>query len=140
MSWDVLIVNSKEPINLEKDKGIDIESKEEVIEKLTNLFPDIDFSDVSWGILENTQADIEFNLGEDDNVGDNFLLHVRGGEDPVGEIVRMCLTYNWQAFDPGLERFIDLKNPKHNSYDQWHDYKEQILIKPIDKKPWWKFW
>src|SRR5437763_2712207 len=110
MSWDVLIVNTTVPINLEKDKGIEFSSKQEVINKLTAFFQDIDFSDPSWGILDNTKADIEFNLGDDDNIGDNFLLHVRGGEDPVGEIVKMCLAYNWQAFDPGLECFIDLSN------------------------------
>ena len=140
MSWDVLIVNTPVSIDLERDKGIDFSSKQEVIDKLTAFFKDIDFSDPSWGILDNIKANIEFNLGDDDNIGDNFLLHVRGGEDPVGEIVRMCLAYHWQVFDSGLDRFIDLSNPKLNSYEQWHEYKEQIFSKPLEEKPWWKFW
>lgn len=139
MSWDVLIINSKDKVDFEKGDWENFKSKSEVIQNLKTSFPEIDFTDPTWGIIDTSKVNIEFNLGDEEDLGNNFMIHVRAGLDPTGEIARMCFENNWQAFDLSEGDYIDLNNPTQDSFNNWQDFKDHV-INTIPKKPWWKFW
>jgi hypothetical protein len=137
MSWDILIFNSNKPVDFENSDLPEFDSREIVINKIKTTFPDSNWNDPSWGLLGNQQCSIEFNIGDDEAMGNHFMLHVRGGENPTTEIVKMCKQHDWIAFDISGERFLDEKYPEANSFDEWKSYRDQIVA---PQKPWWKFW
>ena len=137
MSWDIVILNSNKPISLEEGNLPNFDSRKSVINKIKKTFPDSDWGDQSWGILENHQGSIEFNMGDDEAIGDHFMLHVRGGQNPTGAIIEMCKQHGWIAYDASIEGFLDGEQPDKSSFNDWKDYRDQIAS---PRKPWWKFW
>jgi hypothetical protein len=85
-------------------------------------------------------VNIEFNLGRSEYIGKTFMLHVRGGNDSVGEITRMCRENNWIAFDISNGRFIDNDSPASESFERWIQYRDKIIQTGKAKKKWWRFW
>lgn len=138
MSWDILIMNSKEPVDFEKGDWPDFKSRQSVIDNIQSTFKDSDWSDSSWGTLTNEFADMEFNLGEGESLGNNFMLHVRGGSNVLSLILLMCVEHDWIAYDISNEKFIE-NGTDDSGFKDWVEYKEQIIGKEKTKKPWWKF-
>jgi hypothetical protein len=140
MSWDLIILNSTEPVDFEKENWKDFESTEYVANRIKKTFPESTWNDFSWGILETKFADIEFNIGNENDFGNNFLIHVRGGINPLGEIVRMCKENNWIAYDMSKESFVDFDNPNSDGFEKWKKFRNATFEENVkSKKPWWKF-
>jgi len=140
MSWDILIINSSKPVDFGKDEWANFESRTSTIKNIQQIFPDINWSDPSWGVLNNKRAVIEFNVGNKEDMGNTFMLHVRGGQNPTSEIVRLCQEFDWIAFDISGEKFIDNNQPTLDSFKQWESYRDKVINGTNNKKPWWKFW
>lgn len=140
MSWDILVMNSAKPVDFEKGDWSNFKSRQFVIESIKQTFPDSNWQDPSWGILDNDKAVIEFNIGDKEEMDNTFMLHVRGGQDPTGQIAKMCKQHNWIAFDISGEKFIDNSQPTSESFKQWEDYRDQVVSGSSKKKAWWKFW
>ncbi|MES2545857.1 MAG: hypothetical protein V4548_13305 [Bacteroidota bacterium] len=138
MSWDVLIINSEKPVDFEKDNWPNFLSKQKIINDITSIFPETNWDDSSWGILENEFADIEFNIGDNENIGNNFMLHIRGGKNPVKEIFKMCSQNSWIAFDLSSGNYID-ENLNQTGFNSWKKHRDEVISKEKVKKPWWKF-
>lgn len=140
MSWDILIINSNKPVDFEKDEWANFESRSSVIKNIERVFPDSNWSDPSWGVLNNERAVIEFNIGDKEDMDNIFMLHVRGGQNPTSEIAKLCRSFDWIAFDISSEKFIDNNQPTIDSFNQWESYRDQVVSGVTNKKPWWKFW
>jgi hypothetical protein len=140
MSWDILVMNSDKPVDFEKGDWSNFQSRQFVIDSVKRTFPDSSWQDPSWGILDNEKAVIEFNVGDKEEMDNTFMLHVRGGQDPTGQIAKMCNEHNWIAFDISGEEFIDNSQPTSNSFKEWENYKDQVVSGSPKKKVWWKFW
>jgi hypothetical protein len=85
MSWDIIVMDLppglKSVAELPKDfKPRPLGQRSDLIKKISAIFPNIDFSDPSWGILKADGCYIEFSMGPHDEVKD-FGLHVRGGDE-----------------------------------------------------------
>lgn len=118
MSWDILVMNSDRPVDLEKGDWSNFQSRQFVIKSVKQSFPDCNWQDPSWGILDNEKAVIEFNVGDEEEMDNTFMLHVRGGQDPTGQIAKMCKEHNWIAFDISGEQFIDNNQPTPDSFKE----------------------
>jgi hypothetical protein len=140
MSWDILIMNSNKPVDFEKGDWANFKSRQSVIDNIQKTFPDSNWDDPSWGILDNDKAVIEFNIGDKEEMDNTFMLHVRGGQDPTGEIERLCKQHDWIAFDISGEQFIDSYQPPTESFKEWESYRDHVVSGATSKKPWWKFW
>ena len=140
MSWDILIINSKEPVDFEKGDWSDFVSRQNVIENIKSTFPEVNWTDFSWGELTNEFADIEFNIGDEESIGNNFMLHVRGGSNVVNLIFSMCQQCGWIAYDLASEKFINSAED-NSGLKSLQDYKNQVIKfeNTKVKKPWWKF-
>ena len=140
MSWDILIMNSNRPVDFENGDWASFESRQSVIECIRKTFPDSNWDDPSWGILDNEKAVIEFNIGSKEQMDNTFMLHVRGGQDPTGEIVRMCTQSDWIAYDISNDHFIDNSQPASDSFKKWESYRDHVVSGATNKKPWGKIW
>ena len=140
MSWDILIINSNKPVDFENGDWAKFHSKQSVIASIQQTFPDSNWDDTSWGILDNEKAVIEFNIGDKEDMDNTFMLHVRGGQNPTGEIAKMCRQHDWIAYDISGEQFIDNKEPTTDSFQNWERFRDHVVRDKTNKKPWWKFW
>lgn len=128
MSWDVIFLKSK--IDLE-DPNLDLEplgNKTEIINKLTRLIPDLDFSDRDWGMLSTEYFSIEFNIGREEIV-DSLMLHIRGGGDPLVIIKAICDETNWGALDTQNTQFIETDNISKDSWETFQAYRDKVIGK-----------
>ncbi|CAN5510166.1 hypothetical protein BH10BAC2_BH10BAC2_37280 [soil metagenome] len=140
MSWDILVMNSNKPVDFEKGDWDNFKSREFVVNNIKQTFPDSNWQDPSWGLLDNSKAVIEFNIGDKKEMDNTFMLHVRGGQDPTAEIAKMCKQHNWIAYDISGEQFIDDNQPANDSFKDWENYRDQVVSGSTKKKAWWKFW
>jgi hypothetical protein len=140
MSWDILIINSNKPVDFEKGDWPDFKSRQSAMASIQQTFPDSNWDDPSWGVLDNPKAVIEFNIGDTEDMGNTFIVHVRGGQEPTAEIAKMCIQHDWIAYDISGEQFIDNNYPKADSFKEWESYRDYVVSGEPKKKPWWKFW
>jgi hypothetical protein len=52
------------------------------------------------------------------------------GENALFELIRVSKSYNWQIFNTGNGKMIDLEHPERNGYNNFQNYLQQILNKP----------
>jgi hypothetical protein len=154
MSWDVYLMKVPENIITVEDMDDNFSSqplggKKEVLTLFKELFPEADFTDSSWGILDNENYSIEFNISNEDPV-QSVALHIRGNELAVKAIEKICQRTGWRAIDSGSGDFIDFSNSSESGFKKWQQFRDQVLLdkesKPYNhnnsqkKKKWWKFW
>ena len=95
MSWDLYVQDwgmfeSLEQISDDFEPQ-PIGKRSELINKIKKAEPRADFSNSSWGILEDVLFSIEFNMGESDIV-EGFVMHVRGKEHAMSTIEKSMST------------------------------------------------
>lgn len=101
-------------------------SKTEVLSTLTQLFPNGNFSDTSWGVLDGDDFSIEFNLGNDDSI-DIMMLHVRGNDKVISIIQKICEHTGWSAFDSAMGDFINFHQNPTAGLQKWRAYRDQVM-------------
>ena len=123
MSWDIVLFNSKQKI--------------EVISELDeNQLEPTDFD----GILENSFDRIKKDDNHREIIGIDFTIDFFVHNEPVsntmlslyGEnglyaLIEIAKKHNWQIFDSGIGEMIDLENPEKNGFENHRKYVEQIL-------------
>ena len=127
MSWDLYVqdwgnFNSLSEIPDDYEPTV-IGQRNALIEKILEIEAHIDFSDPSWGKLENDHFSIEFNMGEDAELS-SFVMHVRGSELAIPCIAQILNHLNLRATDGNS--FFDNEASMEN-LKNWLAYKEQIL-------------
>ena len=167
MSWDVLIVNVPAHIKSDKDLPEDFESNlgsaDDIRSLLESIFPDIDLSDPTWGVLEGADFSIEFSMGEKTPV-DELMLHVRGSDAAIEPIRKVCEAGKWRALDLSDGEYLDFSGSPEEGLDSWREFRDQVVSQArasgaevtIDEKvggvqadavnagseakKWWQFW
>ena len=123
MSWNIILFSSKQKIV-------------SVVELDENQLEPTDFS----GILENSFNQIKKDenhreiIGKDFTIdffycsesSSNFMIQLNG-ENGIYKLVELAKKYNWQIYDSGIDRMIDLENPDKNGFKNQRKYLEQIL-------------
>ena len=100
-----------------------IGNRDEIIKQIVELYPDADFSDPTWGVIDKEIFSIEINLGEDQIV-DSIALHVRGekpGADCVANIIKKL---GQRAFDTGTGELLDINDPD-KGFAKWRAYRDK---------------
>jgi hypothetical protein len=156
MSWDVFLMKvSEKVIKVEyMDENFPpqlLGGRNEVLALFKELFPEADFTDPSWGILDNENYSIEFNIPNEDSL-ESITLHIRGDELVVKAVEKICQRTGWRAIDSGSGDFIDFSNSPETGFKEWQNFKNQVLLNEgleiensnqkfnRKKKKWWKFW
>ncbi len=170
MSWDVVLLDSHVPLTVlpkDFDESIfrPLGPLPEVRATIKELFPSVDFTDPSWGDLEDSEYTIEFNIGKDDPVT-SILLHIRGEDVAIEAVMRLCRHTGWCAFgSEGL--LIDFSNDPARGLREWRAFLDKgiekalgegkrvvvgpringvrfdMWVEEMPQKPrrsWWQFW
>jgi hypothetical protein len=126
MSWDVLLINSAMQVDIDSDDYPEFTSRMEFIEKVSASIPESDWSDPTIGIVDSDLAVMEFEVGDEEEIGATVLVNIYGGENPVEEIARLCKENQWQAYDIASESYIDLDTPVSDTWNAYQASREQF--------------
>jgi len=140
MSWDVTFMKFSKEVNkiedIDESMIEELGSRENVVNIISKVFPDADFTDKSWGILDREGYSIEFNLPEESNIS-SIMLHVRGDNRALVAIKKICDETKWKAMD---EDIINFENEPERGLEQWQMYRQQVINDIKMKKRWYEFW
>jgi hypothetical protein len=133
MSWDVVVFafeNPPPPMDKWPDdfRPPPMGEAKQVRDQITRSLPKIDWSDPGWGRLREGDYSIEFNFQED-GIVEGFMLHVRGGGDPLTPICKLCLENGWYALDCSTGNVIDLDAPSQEGWQGFQSYRDKIIGK-----------
>lgn len=124
MSWDVVIM--KTPGDGEGTPQPTLGDAGPVREAISRCLPNVDWSDPAWGVLEGAGWSIEFNFAAAGPV-DSFMLHVRGGGDPLGAITKLCRENDWVALDMSTGDYLDLRSPSDAGWKSFQGFRDSVL-------------
>ncbi len=151
MSWDILVYAAKSPPpKIEGDFGEVLEnfvgeplgSTASVRERLSEVAPEIDWSDSEWGILDRNGPSIEFNIGKEEPCKD-FMMHVRGdpASDELKLLFKMLMDRNgWYALDPIQEEWLHNTSNPMKGFEEFQKFKSDATAAALveDAKPLWR--
>ena len=125
MSWEIVLFNSKQKIdsieNLEEDllTPIDFYSKiEQYFEKVLE----------TENHIEIIGKDYSIEYFRDEDLMSNLMLTLYG-ENALFEMIKIAKTYDWQIYDCGIDKMLNLEKPAENGYANFQKYLEQLLNK-----------
>lgn len=130
MSWDVYIIRAEGYASID-DLPKDYEPEplgdaRDLRMQLSELFSELGWTESAWGVLRDDKFSIEFNFSEAGNMK-SFMLHVRGGGNPLGPIALMCKHFGWQAVDCSMGEFIDFKKTSQIGWQGFQDFRDQVI-------------
>ncbi|MEQ8478811.1 hypothetical protein [Fulvivirga sp.] len=129
MSWDLFVQNWGDVKTLDEIpddfQPQPIGTRTKIIERIKEVEPTVNFKDESWGILENDQFSIEFNMG-DDELLNSFAMHVRGNELAIPCIGNILKRLNLRATDGSTPEFFDTNNAI-KSLKNWIEFRNKVL-------------
>jgi hypothetical protein len=115
MSWDILIqplpAGLRSPVDIpEGYRPPPLGARTEVISRIRDRVPGVDFVLPVWGRLEGEGFSIDFHLGEDENAT-SLMLHVRGSEAAIHVIRDVSEALGCFAIDCSDGAPIDFESP-----------------------------
>jgi hypothetical protein len=130
MSWDISIQDLPADVqsvgNISNDyRPRPLGTRDELIQRIQQLVPQVDFSDPSWGMLDDSEFSIEFNMGSEE-ICHGFMLHVRGGGSPIATISRLLQHLNVRAIDCQTGDFFS-PEVAQASLRQWQAYRDRVI-------------
>lgn len=131
MSWDVTVQRfGKEYESVseisDSESCVALGSSAEVRASIGRFFPEVDWTDMSWGLWESNYGSIEFNMGKDEP-STGFMMHIRASSEVVLTIVTMCRSEGWQALDCSDGVFLERVPNPDVGLQRWTDYRNQVV-------------
>ena len=130
MSWDISIQDLPKDVQSVEDIPDDYQpnplgARAEVIARIQEALPDVDFSDPSWGILDQPDFSIEFNMGAEE-ICESFMLHVRGGGEAMTTVARLLQHLQLRGIDCQTGDFFSLEAAR-KSFGDWQAYRDRVI-------------
>ncbi|WP_220466947.1 hypothetical protein, partial [Cellulophaga baltica] len=126
VSWDVILIKEQFDTNDKDYEPISLGIRDNIINELCILLPELDYSVKDWGILNGDGFSIEFNTGKEEKV-DSIMLHIRGGGNPHYIIGMIMKKMEWEALDCSTGEFVDLKNINAESWTKFQTWRDKIF-------------
>ncbi len=131
MTWDIFVQDL--PYGLTHTREIPrsfrprpLGKRAQIIERIVEFEPAADFTDPSWGHLQQPTFIVEFNLGQDDVV-DAFAMHVRGAAEARLFISALLDFLGFQAFDSSADSGLFHSGSNAlTSLHRWRQYRTQL--------------
>lgn len=126
MSWDIFI--SKIPVDQLEDAEIPtIGTREEVVELLRRIMPDLTFREDGYGYSRDEECSINFDLADRTAIN-HILFNIRGsGLKPIKVAEAVCKAIDGYAMDCSNGAQIDFDRPEHTSFVEWQAYRRKII-------------
>ena len=130
MSWDVMVFNlptrPRSVSEMKEDDLLPLGDGESARAAISKVLTGVDWSDSTWGVYVGGGFSIEFNVGKTDPVRD-IMLHVRGGGDAIGDIMKFIVPNNWTALDCSTGDFLDPIAPSDAGWVGFQNYRDRLL-------------
>ncbi|MCE7995228.1 MAG: hypothetical protein HEP71_24840 [Roseivirga sp.] len=125
MSWDVVLFNSKQKIISVEDLEVNQLEPTDFCSILESSFPKV--------IIDNNHREIkgkDFSIDYfiDEEPVSNKILSLYG-ENALFRLVELSREFDWQIFDTGLDKMIDLEKSHQNGFDNHQERVKQIMKK-----------
>ncbi len=131
MSWDIFIQYLPDNASKISDipdgfEPVKIGNRDEIINHISNIIPECDFSDKSWGILDGNGFSIEFNMGNEPEIS-GFACHIHGFSNEVINIIEKILDIlKLKAIDPNYDNFFN-RYDAEKSFKEWQNYRDRVI-------------
>jgi hypothetical protein len=129
MSWDIHISDLPEVASVsdiaDDFKPKNLGSRAALIAKIVDVFPDADFTDPSWGIIDGDGWSIEVNIGNSADC-DGIMLHVRGGDGAVKAVSAIVGRLGLRAIDLQTGEFYQ-PGDATRSFEAWRSFRDDAL-------------
>ena len=122
MSWDIVLFSSKQ-------KLVSLENLNE------DLLKPIDFDKVLKSKFENIKKsenhneiigkDFSIDFFDDEELVSNKMLSLYG-ENGLFELIKIAKVENWQIYDSGIDKILNLEKPEENGYENFKNYLKYI--------------
>ena len=131
MSWDLFVQDFPADATSVSDipegfQPLSIGNRDDIIEKILSVMPGVDFSDASWGKIEEERWSIEINLGDAGDCG-GFAMHVRGSNEAVGAVEIILDQLGVRAIDSGSGEFFAAGPEARQSFSDWRRFRDSAL-------------
>lgn len=134
MSWDVMIISSKEaPEALTLDyvaSDWQLESMGDpnfVRQAISAALPDVDWSDSSYGAFYGEGFRLYFSVQEKSSI-DLMVWNIRGNGDPIPAIFHLCEQNGWAAYDMNCNRMVTIEQAG-DDWQNWTAYRDRTTKK-----------
>lgn len=123
MSWDIVLFSSEQNLvsleNLNEDllKPIDFD------EVLKSKFQNIKKTENHNEIIGN---DFSIEYFDEEELVSNKMLTIFG-ENGLFELIRIAKIENWQIYDSGIDKMLNLEKPEENGYFNFNAYLNSII-------------
>lgn len=107
-------------------KPAPIGKRSEIIDKIKEVVPAADFTDPSWGCIEDDGWSVEVNIGDAEECR-GFAFHVRGDDAAVGVIAAILQHLNLRALDAQTGDFFVAGEEAIESFHKWRAYRDQVI-------------
>lgn len=136
MSWDVLIQDLPEGVESVADIPDDfcpstLGPRTELIAAIRNVLPGTVFSDPAWGVLDEADYSIEFNMGNDEEVG-SIMLHIRGGDAAAAAVDKLLAHLCRRALDTGTGEFFHFDGQSAEGLRRWRAYRDEVVDENLE--------
>jgi hypothetical protein len=133
MSWDIFVQDLPPGIASVADipdsfVPSPIGLRSEVIAKLSALYPDCNFADLSWGVLDLLGCSIELNLGSSEQLR-SFAMHVRGDGRAPNVVAHVLGELGMRALDPSSTSGLFEQDPilRSESFARWQSHRSHVI-------------
>jgi len=131
MSWDIFVQDLPRDAKFVKEIPSDfkpsyIGKRSTIIEKIREVVPTADFSNLSWGRIDKDDWSIELNMGADEDCM-SFAFHVRGGDAALGVIAAILEHLNLRALCPQTGGFFVVNTEAVEAFRKWRAYRDQVV-------------
>ena len=131
MSWDILFCAAATPpppvAEMPSDWRADvIGPTSEVRRKISEVIPDIDWSDPEWGLYDADGFSLEFNCAGAGPT-DGFTVHVRGGGDALAVLLRIAARWGWYLLDTSQGEWIHHCEDPGKGWKGFQTYRDSVL-------------
>ncbi len=130
MSWDIFVQDFPAEAQTVADIPDDcapsgLGNRAVIIAKISQVIPEVDFSDPTWGVIDGADWSIEVNLGEAEYCR-SLALHIRGGEEAVAVVDAVLEALGCRAIDSQTGEFFVAGPAAKASFKQWRAYRDSV--------------
>ena len=122
MSWDIVLFSSEQNL-------VSLENLNE------DLLKPINFDKVLNSKFENIKKtenhneiigkDFSIEFFDDEELVSNKMLSLYG-ENGLFEIIKIAKEENWQIYDSGIDKMLNIEKPEKNGYENFEEYLKSI--------------
>lgn len=129
MSWDIHFQDFPDVASIDEipDDYVpkSIGTRSEIIERIKSAFPQANFTEMGWGVIDGGEWSIEINVGEEEDC-EGFMLHVRGGGDAITAVERIAEATGIRGIDIQTSQFFTPESAME-SFKVWQEYRDQAV-------------